>query len=306
MVQSLGLTTSFHKLGDKERERIERKGFELHAVGEYGNGVVMSKDWDPSRPTVLFCHGRDGSAGSSGYMNIPQEIAKHKFDGNCNIAIVLHRAPGDQNTMVADGLDAIDHLTGAMGNKNVRPQDLYIAGYSIGCITAAALANCTPQAARLTLLLPPTSIPEAAEYTFSNRPFLKGLKKMASWVTGIIDGNDRNTVNYIASMHRGAMTRGEPDVMPVEVLLSRDDKVADPAVFVAGVRQRGLYVEPGHADNKVSIAVEEMHNSPTAHTEAFSLDKNFPQLKGNRDILHATLPRVAPIRPIEVSEGRGR
>lgn len=288
-MKSLGLTTSFQPLGDKERERIERKGFELVRLGERGNGVVVSNDWDPSRPTVLFCHGRSGSAGSSGYMNIPQEIGKYKFGGACNLAIVLHQAPGDQNTMVGDGLDAVDYLTSGRGDKNIRLCDLHLAGYSIGCITASALATSFPDAARLTLLLPPTDMPEATAHTLTNRG-LGSIRKFANWTMSLVNGNHRSTVDYIAQMHANARARGLPDVMPVEALLSEGDKVADPDDFLRGLEQRGIR-------DVVHVAREPMHNSPTNHTHAFSLERNFPQLMDS-DVLHENSPRVPPVRPL--------
>lgn len=297
MSSNIGSVTAFHRLNNDQYERLARKNFELVQLNGKDNGVVLSKDWDPALPTVLFCHGRDGNALTGSYLNIAQDIGKHKFGGKCNVAVVLHHAPGDQERMVHDGLEAMDYITQSRGEKNVKPRDVHLCGYSIGCVTASAIANSNPQAARLTLLLPPTSFPEAAQFALKNRG-LGAVGKVVSWATRLDPKNHRNTVDYIASMHGGAVARGDADVMPIEALLSRDDKVADPIAFMDGLQRRGV-------KEVVNVAIEAMQNSPTAHTNAFSLEKNFPQLVGSQ-ILHENRDRTPPIQPIALQQSASR
>lgn len=281
-MSSTGLTTLFSVPGPKEFDRIKKNGFEFIKLRRRSSGIILSKDWDASRPTLLFCHGRTGNAGSGSYMNIAKELAHHKYAGNCNIALVLHHAPGNLDTMVNDGLQAMDHL---LHSKGVKPEQINLAGYSIGCITSSAIAHSFPQAGRLTLLLPPTSMPEAAAYTFRNRG-MRLIGVALSFALASRTRNHRNTVDYIAGLHQRAAVTGTT-VMPVEALLSRDDKVADPQAFIAGLTERGVR-------DAVHIAIEAMQNSSTAHTEAFSLADNFPQLVGS-PILHEERGRMAPL-----------
>jgi pimeloyl-ACP methyl ester carboxylesterase len=241
--------TLFTTPSKQDITRARRVGYDIHILNKArGNGVLVSKRWKDGQPTMVFFHGILHNACSIGNLKMARDAWLYRYGGNCNVAIVLYRSPGNPQQMIEDGMQAVDYL---IQSKGVRPKDLGFLGFSMGTIATTVLWSSYPECQDVNLLMPLTSPGESAAHTVTSgiNRLLRGTVTLEpdgilglvakTAVSKLLPGHDISGIEGIAGMHNYA-AKNQILVPRVGIIFSDGDRVNSPELFQAALTKAGL------------------------------------------------------------------